>query len=133
MTKKKAEPKGSAIDSNRLPHPALGTLVVTWDFHDGSTQGNSLPLDDVFRDLNEQMYQVGKIESEAEAKAYFSAKQSAKAKGHGKLTGTQSRRICRLYEQRCIDGEKYGAIKALAAQFGVSRTTISTIVNAKKK
>lgn len=45
------------------------------------------------------------------------------------LTADQKTSIRRIYADRVRRDEKYGAVKALAAQFGVSRTTISSIVN----
>lgn len=50
-----------------------------------------------------------------------------------KLPAEQRRRIFRVYRDRVANGEAYGAIKALAAQFDVSRTTIENIIREEKK
>lgn len=50
-----------------------------------------------------------------------------------KLPADQRGRIFRAYQDRVANGEAYGAIKALAARFDVSRTTIENIIREEKK
>ena len=49
-----------------------------------------------------------------------------------KVTPATRKRILSQYEQRVRDGDKYGAVKALAAQFSVSIGTIHNIIKPKK-
>ena len=49
-----------------------------------------------------------------------------------KLPADQRGRIFRAYQDRVANGEAYGAIKALAGQFDVSRTTIENIIREEK-
>lgn len=58
--------------------------------------------------------------------ARASKAQSDRAKGPRALTPAQQDRVRRRYNERVANGEKYGAIKALASEFDVSQTTIKT-------
>ncbi|HMM83909.1 hypothetical protein [Azohydromonas sp.] len=56
----------------------------------------------------------------------------AHARYGSKLTDSQKRRLVEQYEHRVRDGQKYGAIKALARAFDVSERTVSEIVAPKR-
>lgn len=60
-------------------------------------------------------------------KAYSEA-QADRASTPRKLDEHDRRRVLALYAERVRNGEKYGAIKALATQLGVDRKTIGTIL-----
>lgn len=49
-----------------------------------------------------------------------------------KIAAMQRNRIRSAYAERVAKGERHGAIKALADEFGVDRSTISTILREKK-
>lgn len=51
----------------------------------------------------------------------------------GKLTDSQKKRIVAKYQERVRNGQKYGAIKALAAEFKVSDKTISNTLETLRK
>lgn len=59
--------------------------------------------------------------------------QADRRKGKGKaLTPVQEKRLVSEYQHRVSNGEKWGAIRELAAQFGTSETTVKTLLkNAK--
>jgi len=63
----------------------------------------------------------------AKAKQYATY-QSIKRKGKTALTQSQQNRVKTQYETRVRNGEKYGALKALSAQFDVSVSTIKNIL-----
>ena len=67
------------------------------------------------------------------AKNKHSATQSQRRRGKGKaLTPAQERRLVYQYQNRVFNGEKWGAIRELAAQFRTSETTVKTLLkNAK--
>ena len=58
--------------------------------------------------------------------------QSNRRKGKGTLTADKKKRIQEMYKKCVEDGEKYGAIRTLAKCYGVSESTIKTILKAEK-
>lgn len=58
--------------------------------------------------------------------------QAERASQGGKLTERERRRMVEQYALRVRDGQRYGAIKALAAAFDVSERTVRSIVAPKR-
>ena len=57
--------------------------------------------------------------------------QAERRLGKGKISNSSKDRVQKLYDARVKNGEKYGAIKALAYQFGYSEATIKIIIKAR--
>jgi hypothetical protein len=66
-----------------------------------------------------------------EADLRYRSAQADRARGSGKLTEAAKERIRSQYARRVRDGQKYGAIKAIARALDVSEKTISAIVRPK--
>lgn len=64
----------------------------------------------------------------AVAAAHSNKRQGDRTRGNSKLTEEQKKRVKKYYAGRVNAGEKYGAIKALAAEFDVGETTIKGII-----
>lgn len=62
----------------------------------------------------------------------YRGQQRLRASHGSKLTPAQKLRALDQYNQRERNGQKYGAVKALAAAFNVSTKTMSSIVSGKK-
>lgn len=62
----------------------------------------------------------------------YRGQQRLSATGGGKLSPAQVRRALEQYDHRVRNGQKYGAVKALAAAFNVTAKTMSSIVGGKK-
>lgn len=67
----------------------------------------------------------------AEAYLRYRSAQADRARGSGKLTEAAKERIRSQYACRVRDGQKYGAIKAIARALDVSEKTVSAIVRPK--
>ncbi len=67
----------------------------------------------------------------AEADLRYRSAQADRARGGGKLTEAAKARIRSQYARRVCDGQRYGAIKAIARALNVSEKTISAIVRPK--
>lgn len=123
-------------------------LTVAWRFGDGTTETLTLAavrlqqLEGAARVLADpacgaRLRKEAKdtLRQAAEAWALHDrdrSNQVARSVG-GKLTEAQRDRIRMQYAQRVRDGEKWGAIGALAREFGVSDKTISAILRAPGK
>ena len=57
--------------------------------------------------------------------------QAERRLGKGTISNSSKDRVKKLYDARVKNGEKYGAIKALAYQFGYSEATIKTIIKSR--
>lgn len=68
----------------------------------------------------------------AQSDARYRQAQSERGRLSAKLTESDRRRMVEQYELRVRDGQRYGAIKALAAAFDVSERTVCTIVAPKR-
>jgi len=58
----------------------------------------------------------------------FKRRQSENASGGKRLDEQQEKRLYARYLERCKNGEKYGAIKMLSADFCVSESTVKNII-----
>jgi hypothetical protein len=58
--------------------------------------------------------------------------QAARREGVSVLSSAEKQRMCRQYEERVNNGEKYGAIKELSRLFNVSEKTVSATVKLKR-
>jgi hypothetical protein len=63
----------------------------------------------------------------------YSTAQRDKAKKRNKVPAVQQGRIQRRYTALVADGKKYGAIKALAAEYDVSESTVKRILDKTEK
>lgn len=66
------------------------------------------------------------------AQRKYKNEQSKRASKPRKLTVDENKRIAKQYLESKRDGEGYGAVKALAAKYDVSETTIHNIVKKHK-
>lgn len=76
--------------------------------------------------LFEQAKELHRVEATLAAQEAFKQSQSARASKPRKLTEEECKRIARVYWESKTDGTGYGVAKMLAAEYGVSATTIHT-------
>ncbi len=96
------------------------------------TEALEMAVEIYWQTLQSTRKQITGVMLEA-AKIKYSATQSKRRRGKGKaLTPAQERRLVYQYQNRVFNGEKWGAIRELAAQFRTSETTVKTLLkNAK--
>jgi hypothetical protein len=79
--------------------------------------------------LFEQAKELHRVEATLAAQEAFKQSQSARASKPRKLNEDECKRIARVYWESKREGTGYGVAKMLAAEYGVSATTIHTTAN----